>query len=78
MTKYLHTMIRVSDIDETLRFFDLLGLEEQRRVDVEAGGALGALERLGREGDAAKIHALWRYLGLRLRLRLRLRGPICL
>lgn len=35
--KYLHTMIRVSDIDETLRFFDLLGLEEQRRVDVEAG-----------------------------------------
>ncbi|MEM8695757.1 MAG: VOC family protein [Pseudomonadota bacterium] len=35
--KYLHTMIRVSDIDETLAFFDLLGLKEQKRYDVEAG-----------------------------------------
>ena len=35
--KYLHTMIRVSDIDETLAFFDLLGLEEQKRYEVEAG-----------------------------------------
>lgn len=35
--KYLHTMIRVSDPDETLRFFDLLGLREVRRHDNEAG-----------------------------------------
>lgn len=35
--KYLHTMIRVSDIDETLRFFALLGLRELRRYDNEAG-----------------------------------------
>jgi lactoylglutathione lyase len=35
--KYLHTMIRVSDPDETIRFFNLLGLEEVRRYDVEAG-----------------------------------------
>lgn len=35
--KYLHTMIRVSDIDATLAFFDLLGLEEQKRYEVEAG-----------------------------------------
>lgn len=35
--KYLHTMIRVSDVDETLRFFDLLGLRELRRYDNEAG-----------------------------------------
>lgn len=35
--KYLHTMIRVSDLDETLRFFDLLGLGELRRHDNEAG-----------------------------------------
>jgi lactoylglutathione lyase len=33
--KYLHTMIRVSDIDATLAFFDLLGLKEVRRFDVE-------------------------------------------
>ena len=36
--KYLHTMVRVTDIDASLRFYcDLLGLEERRRIDVEAG-----------------------------------------
>jgi lactoylglutathione lyase len=35
--KYLHTMIRVSDPDETLRFFSLLGLSEVRRKENEAG-----------------------------------------
>lgn len=35
--KYLHTMIRVSDPGETLRFFDLLGLNELRRYDSEQG-----------------------------------------
>lgn len=35
--KYLHTMIRVSDVAETLRFFSLLGLTELRRFDNEAG-----------------------------------------
>ena len=35
--KYLHTMIRVSDIDETLRFFELLGLKELRRFESEQG-----------------------------------------
>ena len=35
--KYLHTMIRVSDPDATIRFFELLGLKEIRRIDNEAG-----------------------------------------
>ena len=35
--KYLHTMIRVSDPDATIRFFELLGLKEVRRIDNEAG-----------------------------------------
>ncbi len=35
--KYLHTMIRVSDPEETVRFFELLGLKEVRRFDNEAG-----------------------------------------
>ncbi|WP_197276994.1 VOC family protein [Sphingomonas profundi] len=35
--KYLHTMIRVSDPDATVRFFELLGLREVRRFDNEAG-----------------------------------------
>jgi lactoylglutathione lyase len=35
--KYLHTMIRVSDPQETIRFFELLGLREVRRMDNEKG-----------------------------------------
>ena len=35
--KYLHTMIRVSDLDETLRFFSILGLKEVRRMDNDKG-----------------------------------------
>ena len=35
--KYLHTLIRVSDPDATIRFFELLGLKEVRRIDNEAG-----------------------------------------
>jgi len=35
--KYLHTMIRVSDPDSTIRFFNLLGLREVRRIDNDKG-----------------------------------------
>lgn len=35
--KYLHTMIRVSDPDATIAFFELLGLKEVRRMESEAG-----------------------------------------
>jgi len=35
--KYLHTMIRVADPEATLRFFELLGLRQVRRMDNEAG-----------------------------------------
>lgn len=35
--KYLHTMVRVSDLDKTLAFFKLLGLEEMRRRDIPQG-----------------------------------------
>jgi len=35
--KYLHTMVRVSDLDDSLDFYcNKLGLVELRRVDVEA------------------------------------------
>jgi lactoylglutathione lyase len=34
---YLHTMIRVSDPDATIAFFRVLGLEEVRRIENEAG-----------------------------------------
>lgn len=37
MPKYLHSMIRVRDVDKTVAFFRLIGLEEQRRIDSEQG-----------------------------------------
>ncbi|MFN3353650.1 MAG: VOC family protein [Brevundimonas sp.] len=36
--RYLHTMVRVTDLDASLRFWcDLLGLQEVRRMENEAG-----------------------------------------
>lgn len=36
--RYLHTMVRISDVDESLRFYcDLLGLREVRRRESEKG-----------------------------------------
>jgi lactoylglutathione lyase len=35
--KYLHTMVRVKDLDASLAFWKLLGLEETRRVENEGG-----------------------------------------
>ena len=33
--EYLHTMIRVTDLDRTLDFFKLLGFQEVRRTENE-------------------------------------------
>ncbi len=35
--RYLHTMIRVLDLDKTIAFFELLGLKQTRRNDYEDG-----------------------------------------
>ena len=35
--KYLHTMVRVRDLDASLRFYELLGLREVRRMDYPQG-----------------------------------------
>ena len=35
--KYLHTMVRVKDLDASMRFYALLGLRETRRYDNEGG-----------------------------------------
>lgn len=48
--KFLHSMIRVSDPDATVAFFQLLGLEERRRMENEAGRF--TLIFLGVPGDA--------------------------
>jgi lactoylglutathione lyase len=56
--KYLHTMIRVSDPDATVRFFELLGLKEVRRFDNEKGRFtlifLAASEDMNEPGQRAE------------------------
>lgn len=53
MVKYLHSMIRVTDPDATVAFFNLIGLQEVRRFDVEAGRfTLIFLAAPGQEGVA--------------------------
>ena len=35
---YLHTMVRISDVDESLKFYcDIMGLELARKVESEKG-----------------------------------------
>ncbi len=52
-TKYLHSMIRVSDPTATIAFFELIGLREVRRFDNEAGKfTLIFLAAPGQEGVA--------------------------
>jgi lactoylglutathione lyase len=53
VTKYLHTMIRVSDPDATIRLFELIGVREVRRHDSPAGRfSLIFLAAPGQEGLA--------------------------
>ena len=35
--EYLHTMVRVKDLQKSIAFYKLLGLKETRRVDSETG-----------------------------------------
>ncbi len=35
--KYLHTMVRVTDVDASIAFYNLLGLKEVRRIENEKG-----------------------------------------
>ena len=51
--KFLHSMLRVSDPDATVAFFQLLGLEERRRRDIPAGKF--TLIFLGIPGDEAEV-----------------------
>ena len=53
MTQYLHSMIRVTDPDATVAFFELIGLKEVRRKDSEQGRfTLIFLAAPGEEGVA--------------------------
>ena len=59
--KYLHTMVRVSDLDESLDFYcNKLGLQEIRRKEIEAGRF--TLVFLAAPGDEeAQVELTWNW-----------------
>ena len=58
--KFLHSMIRVSDPDATVAFFQLLGLEERRRMENEPGRfTLIFLGVPGDEGGEVELTYNW-------------------
>src|SRR3954463_13897740 len=58
--RFLHAMLRVDDPDATIRFFNLLGLEERRRMDNEAGRfTLIFLGVPGDEGGEVELTHNW-------------------
>ncbi len=61
--EYLHTMIRVRDIEESKRFFcDLLGLVETRRKDLTpAKATLVFLAEPGEGGDRREIELTYNW-----------------
>ena len=61
MTKYLHTMIRVTDPEATIRFFELIGLKETRRIESQQGRF--TLIFLAGDGDevAPEVELTWNW-----------------
>ena len=60
MTKYLHTMIRVSSLEDTIAFFEVLGLREIRRRPDEKGRYTNVfLAAAGDEAAAVELTYNW-------------------
>lgn len=66
--KYLHTMVRARDLDETLAFYcDKLGLVEVRRYDSDAGRftlvflAAPGDEASAQEGNSPCVEITWNW-----------------
>ncbi len=61
MVKYLHTMIRVTDLDATLDFFKLIGLEEVMRKDVPQGRFTLVFLAAPGQKDAAEVELTYNW-----------------
>lgn len=60
MTKYLHTMIRVTDPEATIAFFELIGLRETRRIESDKGRfTLIFLAPPGQDGAEVELTYNW-------------------
>jgi len=59
--RYLHTMVRVTDLDESLDFYcNKLGLKEIRRIDVEAG-RFTLVFLAAEESPEAQVELTWNW-----------------
>ncbi|WP_224813961.1 VOC family protein [Hasllibacter sp. MH4015] len=57
---YLHTMVRVKDLDTSIAFYKLLGLEETRRIENEGGRfTLVFLSPPGQDNAAVELTYNW-------------------
>lgn len=60
--RYLHTMLRVRDLDAALTFFvDQLGLKVQRRSDYEGGRFTLVFLGTGHPDDPATVELTWNW-----------------
>jgi len=59
--RYLHTMLRVRDLDAALKFFGTLGLRETRRQQSEAGRFTLVFLGSGAGGDPAEIELTYNW-----------------
>ncbi|KFI33991.1 glyoxalase [Haematobacter missouriensis] len=60
--KYLHTMVRVLDLEKSMAFYELLGLREIRRIDNDKGRF--SLVFMAAPGDEqAPIELTWNWDG---------------
>ena len=58
--KYLHTMVRVKDLDASKAFYELLGLTEVRRIDNDKGRfSLIFMAPPGQEDAAVELTYNW-------------------
>jgi lactoylglutathione lyase len=57
--QFLHSMLRVSDPEATVRFFTLIGLEERRRMDSESGRF--TLIFMGVPGEDAEVELTYNW-----------------
>jgi lactoylglutathione lyase len=60
--RFLHSMVRVYDLDASLRFFvELLGLKEVRRRDSERGRFTLVFLETGKPGDSAQLELTYNW-----------------
>ncbi len=59
--RYLHTMLRVRDLDAALDFFGKLGLRESRREKSDAGRFTLVFLSTGAQGDTAEVELTYNW-----------------